>query len=194
MSGRSFWLAWVLGLIAVGMMSAVAIASDLDEGTYTLNLPGLGSFGFEIDSGGSVSAISAPPGYTIVDADDLDKAAWEDVASLDLEVEAKLDKIEADHDWANGEPVVLALPLGGSITVTAPDSEGNFTVEASGGWWEFGGGSDWYVVNNADITAATEFFKVEADSDGVEIKPSDSADDGFLTEEAEIEEVEVEDE
>ena len=195
MRKRSFWLASLVGLIAVVMTGAVALASEFGDGDYTLMLPGIGDFEFTIDSGGSetVVAVMAPEGYA-VDDDDPDKAAWKDAASL--EVEAKLDKVEGDHDW-NGGSAVLALPDGGSITVSAPDTDGAFTVTASGGWWAFGEGSDWYVANAEIIGDADEFFKVEADNDGVEIKTADEADAGFLNDledEEEIEAAEVEEE
>ena len=125
-----------------------------------------------------------------------DKVAWKDIATLSLEVEVRGAQVEGDHDWASG-PAVLSLPGGGSITVNPPDVDGNFIVTASGGWFSFGGGQDWYVVNSDDISTATAFFKVEATAEGVAIKAVDAVDDGFLNdlseEEEEAEEEEAED-
>jgi hypothetical protein len=175
--------------------ASIAMAAELDDGDYTLTLPGVGDFEFTIASGEdeTVVAVAAPDGYD-VDDDDLDKAAWKEAAGL--EVEAKLDKVEGDYDWSEGD-ATLSLP-GGIITISEPDGDGAFEVTATGDWYAFGSGSDWYVANNEDITAADKFFKVEATEDGVEIKAADEAGDGFLNdleeEEEEAEEVEVEEE
>jgi hypothetical protein len=206
----------VAGAGVVFLASLASAGSSLGDGDYTLVLPGVGEFEFKIDSDGddltgeTVIAVRAlPDDYTVdytVDDDDLDKVAWKNWASLEVEVEIHEDKIEGDVDWGpDGDGIAtLALPGGGSITVTAPDGAGYFTVTASDGWWAFGSGSDWFVANNYDIAAtATDFFKVEATADGIEIKAVDGPDAGFLKEleeeeeeeelEVEIEEVENED-
>ena len=200
------------GLIvaAIGVVSVATLAAaeeTFEDGVYTLMLPGVGGFEFEIDSvdpvgDETVIVRSMPDGYDI-DDDDPDKVAWKDM--LTLEVEAKSDKVEGDYDWAGG-PAILMLPGGGSITVSVPDGDG-FEVTTTGDWWAFGSGSDWFVANNEDIALATLFFKVEADDDGIEIKPTDGPDDGFLNdlddeddedededEDEEIEELELEEE
>jgi len=204
----------VAGAGVVFVASLAAAGSLLSDGAYTLVIPGVGDLDLEFsgeigDTGETVIALAAAPdGYT-VDDDDPDKVAWKawkDAASLEVEiheveiheVEIHTDKIEGDVDWASGD-ATLALPDGGSITVTAPDDDGYFTVTASGDWWHFGSGSDWYVANTGDIATAEEVFKVEATADGIEIKAVGGADDGFLIEfdEEELEEeleVEVEDE
>ncbi len=193
MKNRRIGIASAVGLLGVVLFASIALAdTTLEDGDYTLTLPGVGVFEFTVATGGTevTTVVAAPIGYEI-DDDDLAKVAWKDAASL--EVEAKTDKVEADYDWAGGD-ANLALPGGGSITVTEPDAEGAFTVSASGGWYHFGGGSDWFVANNAVISLADKFFKVEATADGVEIKPVDAPNDGFLNdlEEEEEEEVEVE--
>lgn len=177
MNWRTIRRGTLTGLLFVALAAAAALAASLDDGDYTLTLPGVGDFEFTVDSGDeTVVAVAAPDGYEVDDDED-DKAAWKNAASL--EVEAKLDKVEADYDWSGGSSS-LSLPGGGSITITPPDGDGDFTVTASGGWFAFGGGSDWYVADNEDITLAEKFFKVEADDDGIEIKAVDSVDDGFL--------------
>ena len=201
---KRLWLAVVAGVIGVIVVASVALAtSTLDDGDYTLTLPGVGDFEFTIDSdatGDTVIAVAAPLDYAI-DDDDPDKAAWKKAASL--EVEVKLDKIEADYDWSNDAE--LALPGGGSITVEYDVATMTMNVTADGGWWAFGSGSDWYVANTEfvdDFDDDTKFFKVEANENGVELKPVEDVDDGFLNdledddeaEELEVEEVEVEDE
>ena len=177
------------------LASIASAGSTLDDGDYTLVLPGIGDFEFTIDSDGdgdTVIAVAAPDGYAI-DDDDPAKAAWKDAASV--EVEIKTDKIEGDYDWSGGD-AELTLPDGGSISVTPPAADGSFSVDASGGWWAFGSGRDWIVANAAIIGEATEFFKIEATADGIEIKPVDGPGDGFLNdlddEEEEEEESEVE--
>jgi hypothetical protein len=179
--------------VVTAMFAAAALAATLEDGEYTLTLPGVGDFVFTVDSDGedeTVSAVAAPDGYEL-DDDDPDKAAWKDAAGV--EVEAKSDKIEADVVW-DGGAITLGLPGGGSITVAAPDGDGDFTVTASGGWWAFGSGHDWYVADAELVVDATAFFKVEADEDGVEIKPVDALDEGFLNDLDDEEEVEDEDE
>ncbi len=193
------------GLIvaAIGVVSVATLAAateSFDDGYYTLVLPGVGDFDFEINSGGNldgetVIAMAAPDGY-FVDDDDPDKAAWKDAATLSLEVEIKSDKVEGDYDWADG-PATLMLP-GGGITVTYY-TDGNFDVGAWGGWWAFGSRSDWFVANDdrGDWDGDTVYFKVEADEYGIEIKPTYAPDDGFLNdlddeEEEELEEIELE--
>lgn len=205
-----WWKRASVGLIiaALGVVSVASLAAadeTFGEGTYTLVLPGAGTFEFEIDTVDTVGdetviVRSWPPGYD-VDDDDPDKAAWKDTATLSLEVEAKSDKVEGDYDWAEGD-AMLMLPDGGSITITQPDEDGNFEVTTTGDWWGFGSGSDWFVASNArgEWTDDTVFFKVEADENGIEIKPIEEPDDGFLNdlddeddedqEEEELEEVE----
>lgn len=195
MSKGKWWLASVIGALAVMLGASIAMAADFEDGDYTLTLPGVGDFEFTIASGETetVVAVAAPDGYD-VDDDDPDKAAWKEAAGL--EVEAKLDKVEGDYDWSEGD-ATLTLP-GGTITIGEPDGDGAFTVTASGDWYAFGSGRDWYVANNEDIASADKFFKVEATEDGVEIKAVDEAGDGFLNdieeeeEEEEAEEAEVE--
>lgn len=190
-----WWLASAIGALAVLLGASMALAAEFDDGDYTLTLPGIGDFEFTIAFGETetVVAVAAPDGYE-VDDDDPAKAAWKKAASL--EVEVKMDKVEGDYDWSEGA-ALLTLP-GGTITVTEPDADGVFGVTVTGDWYTFGGGSDWYVANKADIHDATKFFKVEATVDGVEIKAADEADEGFLNEyyeeEIEVEEVEVEEE
>jgi len=165
--------------VVAAMFATAALAATLEDGEYTLTLPGVGDFVFTVDSEGedeTVSAVAAPDGYEL-DDDDPDKAAWKHAAGV--EIEAKSDKIEADVVW-DGGAITLGLPGGGSITVAAPDRDGDFTVTASGGWWAFGSGHDWYVADSELVVNASAFFKVEADEDGVEIKPVDALDEGFL--------------
>ena len=177
----------VAGAGVVFLATLASAGNSLGDGDYTLLLPGVGEFEFIIDSDGvnatseTVIAFAAPEGYT-VDDDDPARAAWKNVASLEVEIHT--DKIEGDYDWAGGD-AKLSLPDGGSITVTAPDGAGYFTVTASDGWWAFGSGSDWFVANTDDIATATDlegslFFRVEATADGIEIKAVDGPDDGFL--------------
>jgi hypothetical protein len=163
---------------AITLAVATVALAAFEDGEYSLTLPGAGVFEFTVDSEGeeTVLAVAAPDGYA-VDDDDPDKAGWKNDAGL--EVEAKTDKVEADVNWESGD-VILALPDGGSISVSAPDSEGAFLVTTTGTWFAFGDGRDWYVANNSDINAADAFFKVEADEDGVEVKPVDAVDAGFL--------------
>ncbi len=205
-------IGFIIAALGVGMAASLAAASEtFDDGEYTLVLPGAGTFVFEIASeetiaseatinpvGDRVIVGSWPDGY-VVDDDDPDKAAWKHAATVSLEIEAKSDKVEGAYDWEKG-PAMLTLPGGGSITVMYYEA-GSFSVAAEGGdWTAFGSGSDWFVANNGDIELATEFFKVEADENGIEIKRIDGRpDDGFLNdvddeEEAEVEEVELEEE
>lgn len=192
------WLLVVVAALVASLAFAAATSAQagLEDGDYTLTLPGItgdGDFEFTIDSTSDVEtvvAVAAPDGYE-VDDDDPDKAAWKNAASL--EVEVKLDKVEADVDWASD--ATLALPGGGNITVSWDGT--SFTVTASGGWYAFGSGNDWYVANNSDINLADAFFKVEPDEDGIELKAVDAVDDGFLndlTDDEEEEEAEVESE
>ncbi len=189
---RRFGSVAAVAVVGVMLTGSMAFAADLDDGEYTLTLPGIGDFIFTIDSDGPdetvVAVLSTPPGYKI-DDDDPAKVAWKDIATLSLEVEAKTTKVEGDHNWADG-PAVLSLPGGGSITVNPPDGDGNFIVIASGGWFAFGDGKDWYVANNIDILApeANAFFKIEATADGLEIKAVVEPDAGFLKELAEADE------
>ena len=145
-------------VVSVMLTGSMAFAADLGDGEYTLTLPGVGDFIFTIESGGSETVVAVAPipdGY-VIDDDDPDKVAWKDFA-LSLEVEAKGAQVEGDYDWldefGNRADAVLSLPGGGSITVTEPEGDGSFTVTASGGWFSFGGGKDWYVANNIDILA-----------------------------------------
>jgi hypothetical protein len=194
MRSKRLWLAVVAGALGVLVFATVAVASaTLDDGEYTLALPGVGDFEFTIDSGAEVGsdtvvAVAAPEGYA-VDDDDPDKAAWKTLASL--EVEVKSDKVEADYDWTLGD-ATLSLPDGGTITVAFDGA--SMTVTAGGGWYAFGNGTDWYVANADDVNFATKFFKVEANDSGVELKPTGGVDDGFLNELEEDEDAEEEDE
>lgn len=195
MRSKRLWLAVVAGALGVLVFATVAVASaTLDDGVYTLALPGVGDFEFSIDSGSdTVTAIAAPADYA-VDDDDPDKVAWKKLASL--EVEVKSDRVEADYDWTLGD-ATLSLPGDGWITV---DFDGDtMDVTAGGGWYAFGSGTDWYVVNADDVDDATKIFKVEANESGVELKPVDEVDDGFYNElekdddaEEEVEEEEAE--
>ena len=187
---RRFVSVAAFAVVGVMLTGSMAFAADLDDGDYTLSLPGIGDFSFTIDSGGTETVFTVAPipaGY-VIDDDDPDKVAWKDFA-LSLEVEAKTSKVEGDYGWVveGGNPadVVLSLPDGGSITVTPPDGDGNFTVTAFDGWFAFGDGKDWYVANSDDLSTATAFFKVEATADGVEIKAVDEVDAGFLNDPSE---------
>ncbi len=196
---RRFGLVAAFAVVGVMLTGSMALAADLEDGDYTLMLPGVGEFIFIIDSGESETVVAVAPipaGY-VIDDDQADKVAWKDFALI-LEVEAKTATatIEGDYDWldefGNRADAVLSLPDGGSITVTEPEGDGSFAVTASGDWFAFGDGKDWYVANsdNGDdiLLGADLFFKVEATADGVEIKAVDEPDIGFLDELAEADE------
>ncbi len=193
MRPRRFGPVAALTVVGVMLTGSMAFAAELEDGDYTLTLPGVGNFIFTIDSDGpdeTVVAVAPIPDGYVIDDNDPDKVAWKDIATLTLEVEAKTAKVEGDYDWLDEflkpADAVLSLP-GGSIIVTQP-VDGNFTVSATGVWSAFGGGHDWYVANHADISKATAFFKVEATADGLEIKAVDEPDAGFLKELAEADE------
>ena len=170
------WLKRVsVGLIvaAIGVVSVATLAAAEDtfeDGVYTLMLPGVGDFTFEIDSdpapGGDTVIVVATPGGYDIDDDDPDKAAWKDILTLMIEVEAKSGKVEGDYDWdaPGAGDATLMLPGGGEITITKPNSEGNFDVMTSVDWWAFGSGSDWFVASDdrENWDDGTVFFKVEA--------------------------------
>ena len=159
-----WWLASVIGALAVVLGASIAMAAVFEDGDYKLTLPGIGEFEYTVASGETVVAASLPSGYEI-DDDDPDKAAWKKAASLEVdakEVEAKLDKVEGDYDWSGG-PAVLTLFNEETITITRL-SEGVFEVTTSSGLYAFEdeSGSDWYVADGADLETADRIFKVEA--------------------------------
>lgn len=195
MNKRKWWLATVVGALTVMIGASIAVAAEFeDAGRYTLSLPGIGDFIFDVNPSLTVTEVTPyPTGYTI-DDDEADKVAWKNAASL--EVEAKLDKVEGAYDWAGG-PAILHLD-GEWIEISVPAS-GNFEVTTSSGLWAFGDGSDWYVANKEDPADFSDpdakFFKIEADEDGVEIKPGGGPDEGFLNDlddDEEVEELEIE--
>ncbi len=207
-----------VSLVAGMFVSVVASGVGATEhdpvfegGYYVLVIPGVGDFEFEFEfevyvapiegetvapiEGETVTTRAYPDGYS-VDDDDPDKEAWKDAVSL--EVEMKLDRIESDVTWGTDGVATLTL-RDGSITVTEPNADGDFTVIASGAWTAFGSGGDWMVANSTNFDSATQIFKVEATADGIEIKAVSGPGDGFLNdleeeyEEEEAEEVESED-
>ena len=196
----------VAGMFVSVGASGVGATEDhpiFEDGRDVLVIIGVGDFVFDVDyvepaGDEMVIAVAArSEGYYYVDDDDPAKAAWKDVASL--EVEMKLDKIESKVTWGTDGEATLSLPGGGSIRVSEP-VDGDFMVWASGMtatkmlWTPFGSGRDWIVANNEDIQMADRFFKVEATVDGIEIKAISEPGEGFeYEEEYEYEDEEAED-
>lgn len=164
-----------LAVAAAMTLSVSALADDsvLEDGTYTLTVPGVGDVTFDVLTDGDDTTVTATATPSDVEPDDSSdsKETFED-----LGVELKPSKVEVDIAWANGDAVTLALP-GGTDTITVSYDGSDWTVEA-GGWTVEGEGEKWFLwTPEGDRADADQVFKVEVDEDGVVIKAADADED-----------------